>query len=197
MTTKQFKKYAENYIARISDCLTNEVIEGTYELARTLLSAWEDGNTVYICGNGGSAANAMHLANDLHYGAGACGKGKAMHGIRVEALPSNTGVVTCLANDTGFENIYSHQIAGKGRKNDVLIALSGSGNSENIINALRAAKDLGMKTFAILAFDGGKSKDIAEKTIHVKVSDMQIAEDTQLMIGHMCMQWLTENKPNR
>ena len=117
-------------------------------------------------------------------------------GLRIEALPANTGVITCLANDTGYENIYSHQIEVKCREGDILIALSGSGNSSNIIKALKTAKEIGVKTYAILAFEGGKCKEIADSAIHFKINDMQIAEDTQLIVGHLCMQWLNKNKPN-
>ena len=83
-----------------------------------------DRRNVYICGNGGSAANAIHIANDFHYGIGACGPGSKLPGLRIEALPSNTGVITCLANDTGYENIYAHQLEVKSQKDDILIVLS-------------------------------------------------------------------------
>ena len=118
-------------------------------------------------------------------------------GIRIEALSANSGVITCLANDTGYENIYSHQVEVKCNKNDILIVLSGSGNSTNIVKALEFANKIGVKTFAILAFQGGKCKDIAKTTIHFEVDDMQIAEDTQLVVGHLCMQWLSSNKPEK
>ena len=113
---------------------------------------------VFLCGNGGSAANALHIANDLHYGIGACGPAPIIPGLRVEALPANTGIITCLANDTGYENIYANQLIVKANQNDLLIALSGSGNSNNIVHAIKAAKGLRMKTVAILAFNGGQCK---------------------------------------
>ena len=143
----------------------------------------------------GSAANALHIANDLHYGIGACGSAPIIPGMRVDALPSNTGIITCLANDTGYENIYSNQLKVKANEDDILLALSGSGNSSNIINAINAAKDQKMKTVAVLAFDGGVCKDLADLVIHCPINDMQIAEDTQLIIGHLCMQWLNSHKP--
>jgi D-sedoheptulose 7-phosphate isomerase len=114
--------------------------------------------------------------------------------MRVEALTANIGIITCLANDTGYENIYANQLKVKANKNDILIALSGSGNSDNIVNALKAAKALKMKTVAILAFSGGQCKDLADLAIHFPIHDMQIAEDTQLIIGHLCMQWLNSHK---
>ena len=84
----------------------------------------------------------------------------------------------------------------KARKGDVLIVLSGSGNSANVVHALERAKQLGMKSFAILAFSGGRCLELADVAMHFEINDMQIAEDTQLVVGHLCMQWLNTNKPN-
>ena len=195
LTTSTFKNIAFSYLERLQGCFNKTNLEAVEDLANELHQAWIDNRNVYICGNGGSAANAIHIANDLHYGIGACGAGAKLPGLRIEALSANAGVITCLANDTGYENIYSHQIEVKSRKSDILIALSGSGNSPNIVKALETANYSGVKTFAILAFDGGRCKGIAKTSIHFEVNDMQVAEDTQLVVGHMCMQWLNSHKP--
>ena len=150
---------------------------------------------MYICGNGGSAANAIHMANDLHYGIGACGTGARVPGLKVEALPANSGVITCLANDTGYDNIYAHQLKVKGSKGDLLIVLSGSGNSVNVVRALETAKCIGINSFAIVAFSGGRCKEMAETAIHFPINDMQVAEDAQLIADHLCMQWLGRTNP--
>ena len=118
-------------------------------------------------------------------------------GLRIEALPANTGIITCLANDTGYDNIYAHQLETKSRRGDILIALSGSGNSPNIVKALDIANKIGVNTFAILAFTGGRSRELAKNVIHFEINDMQIAEDTQLVVGHLCMQWLNSHKPKQ
>ena len=191
-----FKNEAQNYINRLNSIFKEENIELIEVLGKEILRAWKDNHNVYICGNGGSGANAIHIANDLIYGIGACGEGKKIPGLQVEALTANPAIITCLANDTGYENIFSYQLKVKGNSGDLLIALSGSGNSENIIKALETAKELGMKSFAILAFSGGKCLNLADISIHFPINDMQIAEDTQLIIGHICMQWLTKNKPS-
>lgn len=196
-TTSSFTDSTFSYLERLRDCFNKKNIVAVEKLATALHQAWINGQNVYICGNGGSAANAIHIANDLHYGIGACGQGAKLPGLRIEALSANSGVLTCLANDTGYENIYSHQIEVKGRKGDVLIALSGSGNSPNIVKALKTANQTGVKTFAVIAFDGGKCKDIAKTVIHFEINDMQIAEDTQLVVGHLCMQWLNSHKPDQ
>ena len=140
---------------------------------------------------------APPIANDLHFGAGACGPPPAHPGLRVEALTANSGIVTCLANDIGYENIFAHQLEVKACPGDLLIALSGSGNSPNIIKALDVARRLEMRSYAIVAFTGGKCLELADRPIYFPIDDMQIAEDTQLIVGHLCMQWLTGNKPPR
>lgn len=196
-TTSQFTNSAFSYLECLQGCFNKTNLEAVENLTHELRQAWIDGRNVYLCGNGGSAANAIHIANDLHYGIGACGQGIKLPGLRIEALPANTGVITCLANDIGYENIYAHQLEVKSQKGDLLIALSGSGNSPNIIKALNIANTIGVHTFAILAFTGGKCKELAKTVIHFEINDMQIAEDTQLIVGHLCMQWLNSHKPDQ
>ena len=196
LTQSSFALAAGTYLQRLQSCFSAEVLAAVETLAEELRLAWVDGRHVYICGNGGSAANAIHMANDFHYGIGACGAGPQLAGLRVDALPANAGVITCLANDTGYDNIYSHQLQVKSRPGDILIVLSGSGNSANVVRALKTAKDLGLTSYAILAFSGGLAKDLADVPIHFPIDDMQIAEDTQLIVGHLCMQWLNAHKPD-
>ena len=196
LSANEFRENAFSYLKVLNECFNETNLGAVEKLAKELHGAWINGRNVYICGNGGSAANAIHIANDMHYGIGACGPGKKQPGLRIEALPANSGVITCLANDTGYENIYSHQIEVKCRRGDILIALSGSGNSPNIIRALETANNLGVDTYAIIAFNGGHCKNLAQTAIHFEVNDMQIAEDTQLVVGHLCMQWLNSHKHN-
>lgn len=157
-------------------------------LIEALKEAWRDHKVVYLCGNGGSAGNALHLANDFLYGAGK----KYGGGLNVEALSANSAVLTCLGNDIGYDQIFAEQIRVKGKTGDVLIVFSGSGNSPNVVNALELANDIGMKTFAVLGYSGGRCLEIAQHPIHFEIDDMQISEDLQLIVGHMCMQWLYE-----
>jgi len=192
-----FLKSARSYLNLLKEGFSEEILLKTEKLAIDLKKAWIERRQVFICGNGGSAANALHMANDFHYGIGACGEGIKLPGLRVEALSANTGILTCLANDTGYENIYAHQLQVKANRGDVLIVLSGSGNSANVVNALKTAQKLGLYSYAIVAFGGGKCKQLANEAIHFSIDDMQIAEDTQLIIGHLCMQWLSINKPHQ
>jgi len=190
-----FATFAAEYTGVLYKCIGKDVFGSVQLMAEELLQAWTEERDVYICGNGGSAANAIHIANDLHYGVGTSVKGQDVRGLRVEALPANVGILTCLANDIAYESIFSQQLATKARCDDLLIVLSGSGNSKNIIKALQTGREIGMRTIAIVAYDGGECKGMADICIHVDVADMQIAEDAQLIVGHICMQWLKANKP--
>lgn len=164
--------------------------EAIEALAHSIHAAWQNKGKLFICGNGGSAANAIHLANDFNYGIDR----KSGIGMRVEALTSNAAVVTCIGNDVGYDAIFSQQLRVKADAGDVLLAFSGSGNSANILNAVEAGNELGMKTFAILGFSGGRCREKVQVPIHFPVDDMQIAEDLQMIVGHMVMQWLSELK---
>ena len=155
-------------------------------LADALEAVWREDRQVFLCGNGGSAANAVHLANDFLYGIDK----PVGRGLRVTALPANTAVLTCLANDVAYAEIYAQQLLALARKGDILIALSGSGNSPNIIRAIEKGRELGLTTFAILGYSGGRCRDLADHPIHFAVDDMQIAEDLQMIVGHMAMQRL-------
>lgn len=166
--------------------LNSDAMARVQELAGALQSAWENGRNVYICGNGGSAANAIHLANDFIYGAGLC----AGRGLRIEALSANPAIITCLANDLNYDEVFAQQLRVKAQAGDVLLVLSGSGNSPNVVKALEVGNEQGLKTFAILGFTGGRCKALAHVPLHFAIDDMQIAEDLQLIVGHMCMQWL-------
>ena len=161
------------------------------KLAVELRKCWAEERQVFICGNGGSAGNANHIANDLIYPIAK----KTWHGIRTHALSANPATITCIANDEGYKQIFSIQLMGMAQPGDVLIVLSGSGNSPNILEALAQAKRMSVKTFAILGFDGGKAKAKTDHPIHIPVQDMQIAEDLQLVIAHMIVQWLAANNP--
>ena len=121
---------------------------------------------VYLCGNGGSAANAIHIANDLI----ACG-------IRAHALTADIATLTAIANDFGYPWVFSHQVSLFGEPGDLLIALSGSGKSQNILAAIAAAEDIGMDVFRMFGGELG----------------MQSAEEAQLVLGHEAMRWLKAN----
>lgn len=177
-----------SYRKRLDDALAAADLNAIGELVRAVEECWQNKRRLFVCGNGGSAANALHFANDFHYG---IGKGR-LPGLRVQALTGNVSVLTCLANDEGYDEIFSRQLAVDGDAGDILLVFSGSGNSPNIVKALEQARRMEIRSFAVLGYSGGKCKALADVPIHFAVNDMQISEDTQLVIGHMMMQWLCQ-----
>ena len=190
MTTPGNDFFAD-YSKRLQASLAEAEWSGVAQLAVDIHTCWLEKKQVFLCGNGGSAGNAIHLANDFLYGIAKRPGG----GLRVHSLSANPAVITCLANDIGYERIYSEQLSVLANPGDVLVVLSGSGNSPNIVATLDQAKAMQVKSYAILGYTGGKCKDVADVPIHFKVDDMQIAEDLQLVVGHMLMQWLYANRP--
>jgi len=184
--------FFSDYAKRLNTILTNSNWDLVAQLAQDLHRCWRQYRQVFLCGNGGSAGNAIHLANDYLYGIAK----KTGKGLRVHSLSANPSVLTCLGNDVGYDRIYAEQLAVFGQAQDVLIVLSGSGNSPNILAVLDEAKAMHIKSYAILGFAGGHSKTKADVAIHFPINDMQIAEDLQLIVGHMLMQWLYMNQPD-
>lgn len=179
------EKLTSSYIKSLTHVLAQLNSDDLTLLVESLLTMRKNGGTLYLCGNGGSAANAIHLANDFTFGIHPEGKS-----LKVEALAANSSILTCLGNDIGYDNIFSHQLKVKATAHDVLLVLSGSGNSQNIINAISQAKTIGMTTVGILGFNGGNSKALLDQTFHFKIQDMQISEDTQVIVGHILMKAL-------
>lgn len=175
-----------DYSQRLSAVLREFDWAPVERLAFDLLDCWRSGRQVFLAGNGGSGANANHLSNDFLYPVSKT----PGSGIRVHSLSANPAALTCLANDEGYDQIFSMQLAVMAREGDVLIVLSGSGNSPNILKALEEAKAIGMTSYALLGYSGGKAKALADIPIHFHVDDMQIAEDAQMIVGHMLLQWL-------
>ena len=181
----------KSYISLLQATLSELDEDSVNELCNLCYEAVNQNKKVFICGNGGSAANALHIVNDLVYGA------NTERGVNAEALTANTAIMTCLANDLSYDKIFSHQLKVKASTGDILIVLSGSGNSSNIIEALSKAKELGLTSCAIVGFSGGKAKSLADIVIHCEIDDMQIAEDVQLTIGHILMRSLCSRLSSR
>ena len=187
-----FKEFAVGYFEKLESQMRLLSLRDVELLGEGLLRAWETNKQVFVFGNGGSAGNAIHLANDFLYGVG---RG-VLPGLKIHALPSNSATITCLANDEGYDSIFTEQLKALSNPGDLVLSFSGSGNSKNIIQALRWSNANKISTYAILGFDGGEAKKIAKHVIHTKINDMQISEDFQLIIGHLLMQWLCKKKIN-
>jgi D-sedoheptulose 7-phosphate isomerase len=143
---------------------------------------------VFAMGNGGSAATASHFVADL----GKNTRSKGMPHFRAFALTDNVASITAYANDEGYENIFSQQLAGYIRKNDVVIAISASGNSKNVINAITLANAEGATTIGLTGFDGGKLASLVKLNIHIPSRRIEQVEDIHMMIEHMVVSALKE-----
>ncbi len=181
------KSCVTDYIDDLQQLLQRFDWQQLHAVTDVIFKAWRNQQRIFICGNGGSAANANHIANDFSYGINPDGRA-----LNIESLAANNSIMTCLGNDLGYENIFSRQLQNKASKGDVLIVLSGSGNSENIIRAMLHAKASDMTRIAILGYSGGEAKGLANHALHFDIDDMQIAEDMQLIVGHMLMKDLKQ-----
>lgn len=138
---------------------------------------------IYICGNGGSAATASHFQNDFN-------KGISEYidiPFRFHCLNDNIATIMAIANDIGFEEVFRFQLKNNLEVNDILIAISGSGNSHNIINAVEYAKECGCKVIGLTGFSGGKLKELSDISLHVPVNSMQVTEDIHMIFDHLIM----------
>lgn len=177
--TKDIRAYLEKEIQVLMNLDVQEISKVMNLLEKTRLS----GNRVFICGNGGSAATASHFCSDFNKGV-SWNKEEKYNFI---CLNDNIPTMLAIANDIGYEDIFSEQLKNKINKEDILIVISGSGNSKNIVKAVEYANSVGATTIGIVGYDGGKIKQLATYSIHVKIDHMQIAEDLHMIIEHVMM----------
>jgi D-sedoheptulose 7-phosphate isomerase len=172
------KAYFDYLIEVIKKIDTNAV----GQFIETILDARSREANIYFIGNGGSAATASHFANDIAIGTNSYAKP-----FRAVSLTDNQAVITAIANDFGYEDIFLRQLQVLGRKGDVLVAISASGNSPNLVKTMEYAQTVGIKTVAITAFDGGKMKKIADEGIHVitEAKEYGPAEDSHMILDHL------------
>ena len=142
-----------------------------------------DGNSIYVMGNGGSSALASHFVCDL----------MKVGGCRAFDLSCNAAVMTAYANDMGFENVFVEQLKVLARKGDLIIVISGSGNSPNVVKAVEWARDNGIDTLGLIGFDGRKLKSILDYSIHVSVDTMAEVENVHLTIAHIISEMVSDD----
>ena len=150
------------------------------EIGGLLLKVKAEGRTVFLIGNGGSAATASHVTNDLVKG---CRAGNAP-GFRALCLSDSNALVTCLANDFSYEEIYTILLRTYAKKGDVVLAFSGSGNSPNILHALKTAREMGLTTVGLGGRDGGKMKSLCDLMLIAPTDSMEMLEDMHLVYFH-------------
>lgn len=171
------------------DVLKDEALLGTIEtIVNAVTAAFKNGNRVYFCGNGGSAADAQHLAAEF--------SGRFYtdrKALPAEALHCNTSYLTAVANDYSYDVIYSRLIDGIGLKGDVLIGLSTSGNSKNIVKAFEVAREKGIITVGFTGSTGGQLKELSDYLVNVPSNDTPRIQESHITIGHIICQLVEEN----
>lgn len=175
------KEAIDNYFDLLKQSVDGLDRNAIISFVDLLLEARKNGNNIYIMGNGGSASTASHFTCDFNKGL------SYKKDVRFKMICLNDNIATMLAysNDLGYENVFVEQLKNFLKKDDVVIGISGSGNSKNILNAIEYANDLGAKTVGLTGFDGGKLKDIVDISIHADINNMQVAEDVHMTICHM------------
>jgi D-sedoheptulose 7-phosphate isomerase len=182
MTYRVFKmqKFTKKYIKKLINILQNIDTQNVEDII-TLFNTTK--GRIYIIGNGGSAATASHMVNDLGVGL----KRRGIKNFDIESLNDNTPVCTAIANDIGYENIFYMQLKNRIKKDDVLIALSCSGNSKNIIKAVKYAKKQQASIVGLTGFDGGKLKKLSNINFHVTTAKNEygLVEDAHMILDHI------------
>lgn len=178
-----FTDKIKNYLELETKVIASLNIEEINEVMNALLDCYNRGGTVYTCGNGGSASTATHMVCD--FGKGTCyDLDKKFHFV---CLNDNIPTIMAIANDDSYDNIFVYQLKDRLTKNDLLLAISGSGNSHNIVKAVDYAKEVGAKIIGVTGYKGGKLLKAADYHLHAPIDDMQITEDVHLIFNHMMM----------
>ena len=174
--------FAKEYLAYLTQVLAEIDTAAIGRFIQTLLDARERGATIYFVGNGGSAATASHFANDLAIGTNAYSKP-----FRAISLTDNQAIITALGNDFGYDEVFVRQLRVLGRSGDVVVGISASGNSENLVRTFTHAKSAGIETIALTAFDGGRMRAMADQCIHVPTAPKEYgpAEDAHMILDHL------------
>lgn len=180
---KDYKDEIKKYIETEAAVLRALDVDALNEVLNLLERALENENMIYIMGNGGSAATASHFQNDFNKGVSEYTEKK----FRFLCLNDNVPTVMAIANDIGYEEIFRFQLRGRLKSGDLVIGISGSGNSKNVLNAVEYARECGNTVVGITGFDGGKLRVLADYNLHVPINSMQITEDIHMVFDHLMM----------
>jgi D-sedoheptulose 7-phosphate isomerase len=181
---KCIKSAVENYTHVLQDDILQEKIQ---EIVIKSIAAFKDDKKMLLCGNGGSASDAQHIAAEL--------SGRFYTDrppLYAEALHVNSSYMTAVANDYGYEATYARMVEAAGRKGDILLGISTSGNSPNVVKAMQKAKDIGMLTIGFTGKDGGKMKDICDIIICAPSDDTPRIQEAHILVGHIICQLIEQ-----
>ena len=177
--TQQIKDYINLEI----EVLKNLEVDKIDAAMNLIMKAYEANKKIYIFGNGGSSATASHYQNDFNKGISEYVETK----FNFTCLNDNMATIMAIANDIGFEEVFRFQLKNKLEEGDIVIAISGSGNSKNVINAVEYAKSQGNKVIGLTGFSGGKLKELSDISLHADINSMQITEDIHMIFDHLIM----------
>ena len=182
------RDYGKRYTSCLSELLSNLDFQAIEKVTEIFETARSDGKTIFLIGNGGSAATSSHFAEDLALGTFIEGK----QPFKALSLADNTAYTTALANDEGYENIFVGQMRALFSAGDVLVAISASGNSANVVKAIEYANSNGGITVGLVGFDGGKLKSMCQHCVHIKTmkGDYAPVEDIHLILAHIVSTYL-------
>lgn len=185
--------FIEQYIINLKNLLDDIDKSVISKIIEALNKCEENNSKIYIIGNGGSAATASHMANDLSVGL----KLREIRNFNVESLSDNSSICTAIANDIGYENIFYAQLKNNLTKDDLLIAISCSGNSANILKAVKYAKSIGSTVVGMTGFEGGQLKEISDIKFHIDThkGEYGLVEDMHMILDHIIYSYYVSLKP--
>jgi D-sedoheptulose 7-phosphate isomerase len=185
------RDFITGYLDELRHCLDTLPAADLARFLDCLERAYQDDRQVYIIGNGGSAATASHMACDLAKNVYPVSTAQVRR-FRVTSLTDNVALITALANDCGYQRIFAEQLNNLLQKDDLVIAISASGNSPNILEAIALARERGARTAALLGFGGGRARDLVDVALVVDSGDYGHVEDLHLMLNHLVAAWMRQ-----
>lgn len=186
---KNYNKQINNYIKEEAKALNELSKDDISTVMNVLENARIRGSRVFVCGNGGSASTASHMECDFNKGISYDKDVK----YDFECLSDNVPMMMAIANDLGYEDVFVVPLKNKLKSKDIVLGISGSGNSENVLRAIKYAKENNAITISFTGYDGGKLKKMTDYNIHVNIHNMQVVEDVHLILNHMMMSILSES----
>lgn len=178
-----YKNQIQEYIDLEIETLRNLDINAINEAMNLIHDTYEKEGTIYVFGNGGSSATASHYQNDFNKGISEYVEKK----FKFLCLNDNIPTVMAIANDIGFEEIFRFQLKNKLKKDDIVLAISGSGNSKNVLNAVEYAKECGNKIIGMTGYNGGRLLELSDVSLNAPVMSMQVTEDIHMIYDHLIM----------
>ncbi|MET3502358.1 D-sedoheptulose 7-phosphate isomerase [Mucilaginibacter rubeus] len=189
---EKVKNYLGDYIARLTDILNKIEVTKLEQVITAMITAFKNGNTIYVVGNGGSAATASHMQADFRFFVRYFSKFRP----KIIALTDNVPMITAIGNDNNFDDVFVEQMRGQFVSGDILIAISASGNSPNLVKAAEFANELGGTTIAFVGFLGGKLNEISSIPLYTPnpKGDYGPIEDVHMILNHIIVNYLSTDE---